>query len=242
MHHATLDQWARGSSLLHRRDARVKLLVFTGYLVALGATGSLSSIRALGFAALAAAGIYLGKLPLGGVLVRAGVVLPFAGIFALFSWLGGESGRGAALVVRSYLSAVGVLVLVGTTPLPALLAGLESLGMPRFLVLVVQFLYRYLFLLSEQAQHMRLAAASRGWRGFGWRPDAAGFRAAATAAAVLFLRSHARAQGVHRAMLARGFEGRLLTLAPPGLRAADLWFLTAGWAACTAVWWVNNIR
>ena len=34
MHHVTLDRWSRGESVLHRRDARVKVLALAAYLVA----------------------------------------------------------------------------------------------------------------------------------------------------------------------------------------------------------------
>jgi cobalt/nickel transport system permease protein len=97
--------------------------------------------------------------------------------------------------------------------MPELLGGLESLGAPRFLVMVVQFLYRYLFVISEQAQHMRLAAASRGSArsSQGWRNR---LRAASGAISVLFARSYSRAEGIHQAMLARGFQGHLRTLSP----------------------------
>ena len=93
------------------------------------------------------------------------LVLPFSLTFALISWLAGEPLRALALVEKSYLSTVAVLLLAGVTPLPLLLGGLERLGSPRLLVLVAQFLYRYLFVLSEQAQHMRLAASCRERRG-----------------------------------------------------------------------------
>ena len=89
-------------------------------------------------------------------------MLPFSLVFAAVCWLAGDPARGLALAIKSYLSALAVLILVATTPLPALLGGLESLGAPRFLLMVAQFLYRYLFVISEEAQHMRIAAASRG--------------------------------------------------------------------------------
>ena len=57
-----------------------------------------------------------------GALARAGVVLPFTAVFAGISWLAGDPARGAALVMKSYLSALAVLLLVSTTPLPLLLA------------------------------------------------------------------------------------------------------------------------
>jgi len=52
---------------------------------------------------------------------------------------------------------------------------------------------------------------------------------------VLFARSWQRADGVHQAMLARGFQGRFVIAAPAAFRAADGLFLAAGLAACLAV-------
>ena len=78
--------------------------------------------------------------------------------------LAGGRCRRAALrwCMKSYLSALAVLLLVSTTPLPLLLRGLEMTGAPRFLLMVAQFLYRYLFVISEEAQHMREGGAARG--------------------------------------------------------------------------------
>ena len=98
-------------------------------------------------------------------------MLPFTAVFAAVSWLAGDPARGAALVLKSYLSALAVLLLVSTTPLPVLLRGFEIAGAPRFLLMVAQFLYRYLFVISEEAQHMRKAAA---WRAAPPWADSAG--------------------------------------------------------------------
>jgi cobalt/nickel transport system permease protein len=126
-------------------------------------------------------------------------------------------------VEKSYLSTVGVLLLAGTTSLPLLLGGLERLGTPRLLVLVAQFLYRYLFVLSEQAQHMRLAASCREGGVKARRKFR--FRAATGALAMLFARSYNRAEGIHRAMQARGFSGRFSLLHPQRFGALDAAFL-----------------
>jgi cobalt/nickel transport system permease protein len=227
MHHVVLERWSRGTSFLHARDARVKLLLLVVYLAALATTAPLSAVAAACYAALVASAILAARLPIAGLAWRAAAVLPFAGAFALLSLLAGDAGRAASLVVKSYLSAAAVLTLAGATPLPKLVRGLESLGVPRFLTLTVQFLYRYLFVISEQAQHMRLAALARGGR--------LRLAHAAGAVATLFGRSYARAEGIHGAMLARGFRGHIEPLSQPRLDAADFLFLAAGLAASAAL-------
>ena len=226
MHHAVLDRWSRGRSPLHARDGRVKVLLLVAFLTAVATTPRFTAWYVAGYGLAVLASVALAGLPLGGVLARAAVVLPFSATFALVSLMAGDSPRAVALVLKSYLSAAAVLIIVGSTPLPELLRSLERLRVPRFLVLVVQFLYRYLFVISEQAQHMRLAALSRG----GWR-----FRPAAGAVAVLFARSYGRAEGVHHAMLARGFQGQMVLLAPTRAGWKDFWALAGGLAAIVAL-------
>jgi cobalt/nickel transport system permease protein len=140
------------------------------------------------------------RLPLVSILKRALWVLPFAATFALVSLIAGDPIKAVELLLKSVLSAGGVVLLVATTPVATLMRGAELLGAPRLLVAVIQFLYRYLFVLVEQAWRMRMAARCRG----GWRWQSAG-----GAVAVLFGSAYGQAEGIHRAMLARGFDGSL---------------------------------
>ena len=228
MHHVTLDQWSRGASSLHQRDPRVKIVAVLVFLVVLAtAHRSLPLLCATLFVALCIAARQA-RLPLMGALSRAAVVLPFTLAFAALSWLNGDPARGAVLIMKSYLSAFAVLLLVSTTPLPLLLRGFEMTGVPRFLLMVAQFLYRYLFVISEEAQHMRKAAWSRGATARGVAGNTARFRAAAGALAVLFVRSYARAGEIHRAMLARSFPGYFRPLVELHLHKADVAFLILG--------------
>jgi len=209
MHHVLMDRWSQGSSPLHSRDPRAKILALLVFLIVLATTAP-DAFPALAIDALVlVAGILIAGLPPGSLLLRAMAVLPFSLTFGLISWLAGDRLRAMGLVEKSYLSTVAVLLIVGTTPLPLLLSGLEALGVPRLLVLVAQFLYRYLFVVSEQAQHLRLAGACRQGTESRWR---LGFRAGAGALAVLFARSYYRAEGIHRAMMARAFSGKFALL------------------------------
>lgn len=213
-----MDQWSQGASPLHSRDPRAKILALIVFLVVLATTPPNAYPVLLIDAAVLVAGVLIATLPLGSLLLRAMAILPFSLIFGAISWLAGDRMRALALIEKSYLSTVAVLVVIGTTPLPMLLTGLEALGTPRLLVSVAQFLYRYLFVVSEQAQHLRLAAACRQGSG---RRNRSGFRAAAGALAVLFARSYYRAEGIHRAMMARAFSGSFSVLNRLRFSAAD---------------------
>ena len=64
---------------------------------------------------------------------------------------------------------------------------------------------------------MRAAMQARGG-GRSWR----GLSNPASAVSVLFAKSYARAEGVHRAMIARGFTGSFPALAPEHWHSAKL--------------------
>jgi cobalt/nickel transport system permease protein len=230
LHHVVLERWSRGTSALHRRDPRVKALATLAFLVVVAtAHRHLPSLAAACFVLLCAATL-AARLPLRAAVLRAGIVLSFTAVFALVSWIAAEPDRAIALLLKSYLSAFAVLLLVSTTRISVLLHGMERLGAPHFLLMVAQFLYRYLFVISEEAQHMRAAALTRG-SGSGNINGRARLQAAGGAVAALFARSYSRAEDIHRAMLARGFAGEFRTLEPLRLRGADVWFGTLAMAA-----------
>ncbi len=227
MHHVVLDRWSRGASVIHRRDARAKTVATLMFLVALATAHRSFLTVGLGYFAILVAVMIAARLPLGAALARAAVVLPFTAVFAVISLAAGEPLAAMALVEKSYLSALAVLVLLSTTPLPELLHGLEHMGVPRYLLMVVQFLYRYLFVISEEAQHMRAAAQAKSASMRRVLFDRSKFGAAAGALGVLFARSYAHADGIHQAMLARGFQDRFRTLSRHAFRRADAVFVMA---------------
>jgi len=220
MHHVVLEQWSRRAGPVHALDPRVKLGVTLLLLIAVATKPAPTAAQFAAYAGLLAGLVLAARLPLGGVAWRAGIVLPLAAAFAGMSWLAGDATRAVTILLKSYLSVFAALLLVGTTPIARLFAALERLGAPGSLVLVLQFLYRYLFVISEQAQHMRLAAGSRG--ALDRAPRRVRLRAPAGAVAVLFARSSRRAEAVHRAMLARGFSGHIEPVTPLKLGGGDI--------------------
>lgn len=226
MHHVVVEQWSRARSPLHRREPRAKLGALLAFLIAVSTSDARAQPAFAAYAVLLGAAILASRLPAAALLRRAALVLPFSATFALITWWSGDPWRALALAEKSFLSGLAALLLIATTPVTDLMRGLEALRVPRMLILVIQFLYRYLFVISEQAQHMRLAAASRS----GWR-----FRSAAGALAVLFARASERADGIYRAMLARGFSGRFPAFSRPHFHTADVVFLCASVSASAAI-------
>jgi cobalt/nickel transport system permease protein len=79
---------------------------------------------------------------------------------------------------------------------------LRRLRLPKLLVTTLALMYRYLFLLTDEAQRMQRARAARTFR----VDRARSWRAAATMVAQLFVRSTERAERIYAAMLARGWR------------------------------------
>lgn len=220
MRHARIDRWSRGDSAVHRLHAAAKVLAVLALLVSIATLKQDTVVASVIYLALLLAAAAAARLPLPSILWTASAVLPFVFCFAVFSVLAGDPARALWLLIRAYLSSVAALLLISTTPMPDLIAGLEWLHAPSFLLQVMQFLYRYLIVLTEEAMAMRQAGSARAGSLGTLR-----FRQAAAALGVLFARSYARAQAIHRAMLSRGFEGRLPVFRPVPFRGADAGFL-----------------
>jgi cobalt/nickel transport system permease protein len=218
-----LERWSRQDSFVHRPHAAAKVMVALALLISISTlTDRTLVICALYFALLIAVTAAAG-LPLFAMLLRAAAILPFALTFALVSAIAGEPARAVMLIVRGYLSAFAAVLLMSTTPLPDLIAGLEWLRFPRFLLQVMQFLYRYLTVLMNEARSMQQASLARAGR-----IRLLQFRQAAGAAGVLFARSWARAQAIHRAMISRGFDGHMPVFTRRQFGLADAGFAAGG--------------
>lgn len=230
MRHARIERWSRGRSAIHRRHPAARILATFALLISIATLDRDAVVACLLYFVLLLALAAASRLPLHSMLWTAAVVLPFALCFAAMSALAGDPARAVSMVIRAYLSSFAALLLIATTPMPTLLSGFEWLRAPRFLLQVMQFLYRYLVVLMEEANAMRQAASARAGT-----VSAVEFRQAAAAAGVLFARSHARAQAIHRAMISRGFEGHLPASGAIPFRMADAGFLGAGLVLVLAV-------
>ena len=123
----------------------------------------------------------------------------------------------ASVLVKSWASVTAAVLLTSTTPAFQLLAALRALKIPELLVVVVMLMYRYMFVLVDEAQRMMRSRAARSagtGRGTGgsvaWRAKVAGGMAGS-----LFLRTLDRTERIYMAMLARGYDGTIRQRAVP---------------------------
>lgn len=243
MHFSALDTYLPGESPLHRLDARVKvvltlLLVLT---VVLTPDGLWPAFAVLQIALLLAA--VLGQVGLGRYTRRSAVALPFAlsALTVAFSTPGEAVWRWTVLgfplvvrleglvrfgsiVIRSLLSVQGAVLLAGTTKFPDILLALRTLRVPSVLVGTAGFLYRYLFVLADEAQRMMRAREARSAAPTGQGGGSIVWRARVTGgmAGSLFIRSYERSERIYDAMVARGYDGEARALQNTALRCADL--------------------
>jgi cobalt/nickel transport system permease protein len=127
----------------------------------------------------------------------------------------------AAVAAKATIGTVAAVLLGATTTFPSVLRGLEALRVPRVLILIAAFMYRYLFVIVEEVGRMRAALAARGYR----PRNALHAGALGRVATALFLRTYSRGERVYLAMLARGYDGRMPRLVPLSFGRADAAFV-----------------
>jgi cobalt/nickel transport system permease protein len=179
------------------------------------------------------------KLPAGRIAMQLLKLSPFVLFMAaanllldrttLFSYGGtGVTGgmiSAGVIVAKTFISAAGLLSLTSAIPFHRVCRALHSFHVPEVLVTQLMLVYRYSSVLQEEALSMQKARDLRSFRGKG-----RGIRTTAPLIGALLLRSTGRAERIYRAMIARGFNGRLSKGEKAGFSASDL-LVTGLWAS-----------
>ena len=250
MHHEMLDHFASGATPIHRFDPAAKTVAAMAAVLATVLVGRDHFLPLIPVAAALAAWHIIGRMPVRYTLRHLLLLSPFAATIAvLFPVLepgravwslsaGGwtltvtDAGllRAASLIAKFILAAWAVFLLLASTRFQDMLQALGRLRVPRMFIMQLAFMYRYLWILSDEVMRLRMARAARDG-GFG--PWCSRFRSRVGVVGVLFLRTYDRAERIYWAMAARGFDGTLHGAAAPPLRAKD-WILAAGAVASAA--------
>jgi cobalt/nickel transport system permease protein len=244
MHIHFLDPYRLNTSPIHALDARVKFVLAVAFIL----TASLTPIAAWPVYILLLTLILsvevLSGLGVGYVLKRASLALPFVlaafpliftyGSTTLFTLsigsltLTGHAeglARFASVALKSWLSVQAAIVLASSTTFPDLLQAMRAVRIPRLLVAMFGLMWRYLFVLVDEAVRlMRARAARSGQSGeAGSKPGGSvAWRARVTGgmAGSLFLRAYERSDRIYMAMAARGYDGEVRALPLPSVKPA----------------------
>jgi cobalt/nickel transport system permease protein len=255
MHVHFLDPYQPRSSPVHRLDARVKFVLALAFILTVALTPAGAwPVYVLLLSLVLSAGV-LSELGLGYVLKRASLALPFvlAALPVIFTldgqvlytlvagpWTLAATSEGLerflSIAAKSWISVQAALLLAASTPFPDLLIAMRWVRVPRLLVAIFGLMWRYLFVLVDEAVRMLRARAarsgqpelSRGKTGgsLAWRGRVAGGMAGS-----LFLRGIERSDRIYAAMLSRGYDGEARSFPLPALERQH-WLVLA---ACLAL-------
>jgi len=226
-----LDHLAAQDSVIHRLDARIKVLIIVAFLVCVISFDKYEIAAMLPFALFLIVVLGLGGIPSGFVINKLILVIPLAVLIGLFNpiydqqplmQLGAVTISGGwislfSLLLRFCLTVGAVLALIATTGFNTVCMALEQLGMPAVFAVQLLLLYRYLFVLVEEGQRLDRARKLRSFQGRGL-----GMRAFAPLIGNLLLRTLDRSQRIHLAMRCRGFDGAIRTCRLRRLNSRDV--------------------
>lgn len=112
---------------------------------------------------------------------------------------------GSGIVVKGTLGVMTAIILSTSTTAREILRGLERLKLPVLIVQIASFMLRYVNVVNDEMERMKIARQSRGFEATGIKH----WKVLATAAGALFIRSYERGERVHLSMLSRGYKGVL---------------------------------
>ena len=208
-----LDRYGRRESICHRLPARLKLLLALVVVVtAVSVPVERWPVQGM-LATLVFIGHSLARIPLSYLVRRLAIFVPLVFILSISvpATQGFDAGWEimAAILFRSTVSFITVLWLVNVMPFDQLLVTLRKLWVPDVLIATLAFMYRYFFVLWDELERMRVARRARcfGKVGLWFR-----WKTLAQLIGMLLIRAMERAERVHGAMCARGWDGRVRTL------------------------------
>lgn len=249
MHIHFLDPYIERNSLVHRLDPRIKFILVIAFILTTAVTKNgnwpvfillttaifsceLLSELSIPFylkRALLAIPFVLAALPI--VLTSTGqpvATLPFG-----LTLTSGGVIRFFSIALKSWISIQAAILLSSTTPFPDILLAMRFVRFPKLLVAIVGLMWRYLFVMADEALRLIRARQSRSgtspnpaYRAGGsltWRAKTTGGMAGS-----LFLRSLERSDRIYMAMVARGYDGDIRTLPPPDISRRNWLMLFLG--------------
>jgi cobalt/nickel transport system permease protein len=244
-----LDTLSYQDTSIHRVDPRAKLLATLVYIVTVVSFNKYEITGLIPFMIFPIVLVAVGNLPPVYLIKKLILAAPFAFFIGIFNPLfdrqilmhigplniSGGWVSFASILLRFVLTVSAALVLVASTGFNGVCMALEKTGIPRSLAVQLLFLYRYIFVLVEEASRI---ARARSLRAFGAR--GMGIRVFGSMSGQMLLRTIDRGERIHQAMLCRGFDGEIRILRPMKFGWGDVWFFM-GWSVVFVLMRLYNV-
>ncbi len=117
----------------------------------------------------------------------------------------------AGVITKGLLSFTVIMCLAYTTPFERLLLAMRQCHVPKVLVAVIAAMHRFVYVLLDELERMRRAQYARTFD-CPRRLSPVTVRNGTRAVGMLLVRCSERAERVHAAMIARGFDGEIRML------------------------------
>jgi cobalt/nickel transport system permease protein len=207
--HAYLDQYSNIPSIINRLDSRVKLIASVIFILTVILTPPDSWTAFLVYGGIITILILFSRIPPLFILKRSLAILPFVLMTAVFIPFIKENGGiiFRNIIIKSFLSILCMTLLVSSTKFYSLLKSLEWFKIPKSIIMILSFMYRYIFVVYDGLLKMKQARDSRLCCSSRWLH----MKTNAFIIANLFIKTYERAEAVYLAMCARGFDGTIKT-------------------------------
>jgi cobalt/nickel transport system permease protein len=257
MHIHFLDPYRERQSVIHALDPRVKfvftlafiltmaLLPFGAwpvYVLMLTVSLSITVLSELGVKyvlkrSLLALPFVLAAVPLLFTVPGPALVTIPIGSLSLTITVSGLE-RLLSILFKSWVSVQMAIVFAAATPFPDMLLAMRAVKIPRLFVSLFGLMWRYMFVMVDEAIRLMRARSARsgaieGSRSGGsivWRAKVTGGMAGN-----LFIRSIDRGERIYDAMSARGYDGEIRAFPLPPITSASWITLLGGLAVLIAL-------
>lgn len=203
MNSSFLDTYHRLDSPVHRLPAGFKILWALAALLLLIWLPIQYWFFYLGWTLFLLLVAGLSKIPPRFLARRLVILEPLVLGVAVLAWFQPNGGFiFCRILVKSSLCLFTLLLLSNTTPFSQIIRIMQKIRVPSLLVTTLALMYRYLFVLVDEAERMKRARASRTFS----RQRAQYWKTLGAIIGQLFVRSTERAERIYAAMCSRGWK------------------------------------
>jgi len=223
--HGVLREADKGekTSWFWRLDPRAKIAgIFAFVVVTALLTTPEAVVLALASAIVlsAASGVHAKRL-----IIAYATAFPFIALASISIFLFSGTERGMTMLARTSSCVMPLLVLALGTDTFDLFTGLRRLKVPGMITTLLMLTFRFLLLLSDEYERMKLSRRARGFRGGRSILDKYGFRVLSSTAGMVLVRASARADRVYEGLKCKAFRKDMIPWKISSLRPVDLVFL-----------------